>query len=98
MKRYPEFFLAEQLFLHGCSSGASATLWQAVCLNLKYPGRISAFATHSTGLKIKGDGILMGCDLYDTDYWGECAECEYFPVTLVEAPGVKACIFDNYQV
>ena len=37
--------------------GSAFSLYAATCLNALNPDIISAFATHSTGLKIKGDGL-----------------------------------------
>merc|ERR1712070_1194235 len=69
------------------------------CWKAKHPNDISAFATHSTGLKIKGDGLNMPGDNYDHDYmWGECPDCQYFPFKpegYSDSLGLKACVFDN---
>ncbi len=53
--------------------------------------------SHSSGLKIKGDGIFFESLLYNTS-WAECDACQYFPATPTVAPDLKACIFDNKQV
>merc|ERR1712127_445154 len=53
---------------------------------------ISAFATHSTGLKKKGDGNKLPSN------WGECDGCQWWPFAPVkysDSKGLKACIFDN---
>merc|ERR1719266_2539582 len=60
---------------------------------------ISAFATHSTGLKVKGDGLSFPRDWHNPQYrWGECPECQYWPQqpqVYDDELGLKACIFDN---
>ncbi len=47
-------------------------------------------------LQVKGDGVKMMSGIWD-EYWGECPECQYFPVTPVHSPGLKACVFDNKE-
>merc|ERR1712139_121776 len=62
------------------------------CLKQWEPNQISAFATHSTGLKVKGDGNHL------PENWGECDGCQYWPFAPVkyeDSLGLKACIFDN---
>jgi hypothetical protein len=61
-------------------------------------GNLSAWATHSTGLKTKGDGIKWDC-CSDIE---SCEQCKYFPFAPYEVPktdlvGLKACIFDNAE-
>lgn len=90
---FPYLFDSERIYTYGCT-GASMSFWQAVCLELRHATSISSFATHSTGLKVKGDGVLLESFLYQ-NVWGECTECEFFPVVPVAVPGLKACVFDN---
>jgi len=62
------------------------------CLKKWEPQHISAFATHSTGLKKKGDGNHL------PENWGECDGCQWWPFAPVkynDSLGLKACIFDN---
>jgi len=60
-----------------------------------YPGSVSAFAMHSSGVKKKGDGLSLPPDNYATDYtWGECPECQYWPVMPVKTD-MKACSYAN---
>merc|ERR1712118_523695 len=62
------------------------------CLKKWEPSQISAFATHSTGLKKKGDGNRL------PENWGECDGCQWWPFAPVkysDSLGLKACIFDN---
>lgn len=90
-----------RIFTAGCSMGSAFSQFTAPCL--KDDGfTISAFATHSTGLKVKGDGLRFpGSWHVPGTQWGECSDCEYFPQrpkSYKDDPqglGLKACIFDN---
>jgi hypothetical protein len=92
-------FDTTKFFIHGCSMGSAFTVWQGPCLHSKNPDSVSAFATHSTGYKIKGDGLQFPPDTYNQQYtWGECPDCEYWPTAVALAPGkLKACVFDNTE-
>ena len=47
-------------------------------------GAAELFASQSTGLKTKGDGLRLPPDNYQPEYtWGECPECKYFPAPVV---------------
>jgi len=62
------------------------------CLKKWEPNKISAFATHSTGLKKKGDGNHL------PENWGECSGCQWWPfapVKYADSLGLKVCVFDN---
>jgi hypothetical protein len=92
----PEIFDTSRVFVTGCSMGSAFTLWQAQCLREEITTNITSFATHSTGLKIKGDGLRFPGDFYNSQYrWGECPGCEFWPAAVQHLPGLKACIFDN---
>lgn len=70
------------------------------CLHEWYgSGNITAFATHSTGLKVKGDNIRFPPDIYNKSVgWGECEHCQYFPaVPKRMVGGLKACLNDNFS-
>lgn len=81
------------------------SFYSATCFTKMYdPSIISAFATHSTGYKIKGDGItlpLIGPNIENGTYanstWGECDGCEFFPAMVETYDDMKACIFDNTE-
>ena len=91
----PEVFDTSKLFTFGCSMGSGFSEWIAVCMHSWYEqGRVPAFATHSTGLKIKGDGNHFPPGPYDGEEWGECESCQYFP-TVPILTGQKACLADN---
>lgn len=77
-----------RLFTSGCSMGSAFSGYISNCLRNENPAQISAFATHSTGLKYKGDGNRLPSN------WGECAGCQWWPFAPVKN-GMKACIFDN---
>jgi len=74
---------ASKMFTSGCSMGSAMSFYSATCLTKMFdPSVISAFATHSTGYKIKGDGITLPAigpnienGTYANDTWGECPEC-----------------------
>ena len=57
--------------------GSAYTIWVAQCYHAKYPAATSAFASQSTGLKVKGDGLHFPPDNYNPSYqWGECPTCQ----------------------
>jgi hypothetical protein len=81
-----------RLFTSGCSMGSAFSGYMSNCLKQWDPKQISAFATHSTGLKYKGDGNRLPSN------WGECSTCQWWPFAPVkysDSLGLKACIFDN---
>lgn len=91
-----DLFDTSRMFFSGCSMGSAESFYQATCMKKLYGDSISAFATHSTGLKIKGDDLHFPPDEYNTSYaWGECPNCEYFPAMVEKTNNLKACIFDN---
>jgi poly(3-hydroxybutyrate) depolymerase len=82
----------KSIFTSGCSMGSAFSGYMGNCLKQQDPTQISAFATHSTGLKYKGDGNRL------PENWGECANCQWWPFAPIkynDSPGLKACIFDN---
>jgi len=82
----------KRIFTSGCSMGSAFSGYMGNCLKQWDPTQISAFATHSTGLKYKGDGNRL------PENWGECADCQWWPfapVHYTDSTGLKACIFDN---
>jgi len=95
----PQKYDTSRVFTSGCSMGSAFSGYAGNCLKQSMPQNISAFATHSTGLKVKGDGTKLPRDNYDPEYtWGECPKCQYFPfkpVAYTDHLGMKACIFDN---
>jgi hypothetical protein len=96
LNKQPDIYDTSRFFVHGCSMGSAFTVWQGPCLHSKAPSNVTAFATHSTGLKIKGDGLRFPPDTYNSQYeWGECPTCEYWPTVVEKVDGLKACIFDN---
>ena len=90
-------FDTSRVFFTGCSMGSAMTGWVAQCMHQLTPTAISAFATQSTGLKVKGDGLTFPPDNYATGgvTWGECAECKYFPAPVTATEGLKACVVDQ---
>lgn len=90
-----------RVFTSGCSLGSAFSIYSSQCLKARTPDSISAFATHSTGLKVKGDGNHFPPDEYNPQYsWGECPGCQYFPArpsAFHDELGLKGCIFDNFE-
>jgi len=88
----PGTYDTSQIFTSGCSMGSAFSGYIGNCLKQANPNQISAFATHSTGLKVKGDGNRL------PENWGECDNCKYWPFaprSYTDSLGLKACIFDN---
>lgn len=88
----PDTYDTKRIFTSGCSMGSAFSGYIGNCLKKWDPQQISAFATHSTGLKYKGDGNRL------PENWGECDGCQWWPFAPVkysDSPGLKACIFDN---
>merc|ERR1712118_127567 len=87
-----EIYNVSQVFTSGCSMGSAFSGYMGNCLKKWEPNQISAFATHSTGLKKKGDGNHLPSN------WGECDGCQWWPfapVKYTDSLGLKACVFDN---
>jgi len=88
-----------RIFMSGCSMGSAFSEYISSCHKTADPTSISAFATHSTGLKKKGDGLRFPGDFHHPGVqWGECSNCEYWPSVpkpFKDSLGLKACIFDN---
>jgi poly(3-hydroxybutyrate) depolymerase len=88
----PDVYDTSKVFTSGCSMGSAFSGYISQCLKTWDPDHISAFATHSTGVKVKGDGTRLPSD------WGECDDCQYWPfkpVAYTDSLGLKACVFDN---
>jgi len=92
-------FDTSRVFFTGCSMGSAMTGWVAQCMHRSTPAAVTAFATQSTGLKIKGDGLSFPPDNYDggATTWGECDECKWFPAPVVRTEGLKACVVDQTE-
>jgi len=63
-----ELYDTSRVFFTGCSMGSAESFYQATCLKSELGNDLTAFATHSTGVKIKGDGLRFPPDIYDTSY------------------------------
>jgi len=88
----PQTYDTSRIYTSGCSMGSAFSGYIGNCLKQAKPTQISAFATHSTGLKVKGDGNRL------PENWGECTNCKYWPFaprSYTDTLGLKACIFDN---
>ena len=100
LEKRPDLFDTNKLFTSGCSMGSAFSEYIGGCMHSWYGSdRIPAFATHSAGLKIKGDGNIWPPDIYNMSTTaGECEDCQYFPTVPREAPGgLKACLNDNSE-
>jgi hypothetical protein len=92
LAKSPETYDVNRVFTSGCSMGSAFSGYIGNCLKHWNPQQISAFATHSTGLKKKGDGVHL------PENWGECDGCQWWPfapVKYTDKLGLKACVFDN---
>jgi hypothetical protein len=92
LSKSPDTYDTKRIFTSGCSMGSAFSGYMGNCLKQWDATQISAFATHSTGLKYKGDGNRL------PENWGECDGCQWWPfapVKYADSPGLKACIFDN---
>lgn len=92
LAKSPEKYDVSRVFTSGCSMGSAFSGYMGNCLKKWEPQQISAFATHSTGLKVKGDGNHL------PENWGECDGCQYWPfapVKYTDKLGLKACVYDN---
>ena len=75
---------------------AQFSTFAADCVHRESPGIITAFATHSSGVHVKGDGLIFPPDPYNPAFrTGDCPDCEFFPTVPRKQPGLKACVFDN---
>jgi poly(3-hydroxybutyrate) depolymerase len=90
----PTRYDLSRVFFHGCSQGSGMAFWQATCQHFGGVAAVSAFATSSTGLKTSTDGLAFPVSIRNNQVSGSCAGCS-FPVPVVPAPGLKACIFNN---
>lgn len=92
-------FDTDRVFFTGCSMGSAFSVWISQCFHRESPSKVSAFATQSTGLKVKGDGLSFPPDNYNggKTSWGECESCEYFPAPVVATRELKACIVDQTE-
>jgi len=92
LAKSPDTYDTSRVFTSGCSMGSAFSGYIGNCLKNWDPQQISAFATHSTGLKKKGDGVRL------PENWGECDGCQWWPfapVKYTDKLGLKACVFDN---
>ena len=90
LEAHDQLFDANRVYTAGCSMGSAFSEYSSTCMHQWYGSkRISAFATHSTGLKIKGDGNMFPPDNYNSSVtWGECEGCQYFPMVPFKASGI----------
>lgn len=85
-----------RVFIAGCSEGSAFSIFAADCVHAASPSIITAFATHSGGLHVKGDGLTFPPDTFNPQFrCGDCPDCEYFPTVPRRQPRLKACVFDN---
>ena len=90
----------DNLFIFGESLGAAAAAFWSVCireaLEAKGMGNaVKGYGMHSSGLKLKGDGIRMDAIPYDlSERFGECTGCQYYPIIPKKQP-TKACVFGS---
>jgi len=88
----------QSIFLAGISMGGAFSEYMSMCMNKELgTEHVYAFASHSTGLKEKGDGLPFPRDIWKNNtVWAECADCGFFPFVPEKTNGtMKACLFDN---
>eukprot|EP00946_MAST-07B_sp_MAST-7B-sp1_P003129 g3129.t1 len=82
-------FSMGQVFAAGYGRGAAFAAFVSFC----YPSSISGFVQAGSGLKIKGDGVLLDSGA------GECADCRYWPIKVLSATAVgrsfRHCAFSS---
>lgn len=86
------------LYFGGISMGGAFSQYISFCSQKELgASRVSAFISHSSGIKVKGDGLAFPADIWHPEYsWGECDGCQYFPFVPEPTSGsLKACLFDN---
>jgi hypothetical protein len=79
-------------------------LYAATCARERGRSGVISVAVHSSGLKVKGDGVRWpsytaspNSQSKDT---GECDGCEYYPMVpkaSAQLAGLKLCVFDGVQ-
>eukprot|EP00911_Craspedida_sp_UC1_P002274 UC1_evm1s1726 len=97
LEQQPSIYDTKRMFTSGCSMGSAFSEFIGQCFYIWYgPSVLSAFATHSTGLKVKNDGLEFPPDNYNKSIgWGDCDACQFFPLVPRKSPGLKACLNDN---
>ena len=97
LEQQPSIYDTKRMFTSGCSMGSAFSEFIGQCFYTWYgPSVLSAFATHSTGLKVKNDGLEFPPDNYNKSIgWGDCDACQFFPLVPRKSPGLKACLNDN---
>lgn len=86
------------IFLAGISMGGAFSEYMSVCMNKELGDEhVFSFASHSTGIKVKGDGLTFPQDIQSKEHaWAECPDCGFFPFVPEKTNGtLKACLFDN---
>eukprot|EP00946_MAST-07B_sp_MAST-7B-sp1_P002968 g2968.t1 len=82
-------FSMGQVFAAGYGRGAAFAAFVSFC----YPSSISGFVQAGSGLKMKGDGVLLDSGA------GECADCRYWPIKVLSATAVgrsfRHCAFSS---
>jgi len=88
----PEKYDTSRLFFSGCSQGSAFSFYSGSCTKQLFKDRVSAFATHSTGLHVRGDGLSWPKALCD-----QCTYIPAYPQAYRDNLGLKACVFDNTE-
>lgn len=71
-------FAMGRVYAVGYGNGAAFAAYASFC----YPASISGFVQSGSGLKRKGDGVLLESGA------GECPDCQYWPVKVVNANAI----------
>ena len=95
----PTRFDLKRVYFAGESAGGAMALYAATCSRQRsLVHHVQAVAVHSSGLKVKGDGVKWPNHWSDLSETGECIDCEYFPMVPLPATNLtnmKLCLFDG---
>ena len=88
LRREPERYDTQRLFVHGCSMGACFSSYSAQCLHESEGGALTAWSVTSTGLKTYGDGTQLPGDpaQYPGDFF------PFYPGTEAASPQVERAL------
>ena len=76
-------------------------LYATACARERHLANVRAFMVHSSGLKVKGDGVAWPQTFSDHGAEvGECDTCDFYPVVPRKSEalaGTKLCLYDGTE-
>ena len=75
LAKEPEQFDTSRFFVTGCSMGSAFTIWQSPCLHQLDNVNVSAFSSHSTGLKKKVRAARVLAECFVCWCWPPLVDC-----------------------